>query len=210
MNDLDQKERDRLDTITEFEREAGKQGYTLVAGIDEAGRGPLAGPVVAAACLSLSSNLLPGVNDSKKLTPIKRQNLFQKMQADPYLVIGIGIVEQNEIDRINILEATKQAMALAVDDLKQQPDYLLIDGMSLDIKRIPCQKIIRGDQRSYLIALASIAAKETRDALMLEWDKLWPEYGFARHKGYGTREHIQALHQYGPCPLHRRSFAPCQ
>lgn len=201
-------ERKKLRQMATYEKEARKQGYELVAGIDEAGRGPLAGPVVAAACILPTRFSILGIDDSKKLTPEKRAHLFQKITSHPQVIYGVGIVSVEVIDEINILQATIQAMLNAVNCLKNQPHLLLVDGLQLPHASIPCQKIIGGDALSLCIAAASIIAKETRDRLMIELDRQWPQYGFAIHKGYGTPKHVEALSQFGPCPLHRKSFAP--
>ena len=191
-----------------FEELAYQNGYRLLAGIDEAGRGPLAGPVVAAACVIPRGVVINGVNDSKLLTPKKRENLFNRLISDPAIVYAVAIVESNVIDRQNIYHATLSAMLQAVNSLSLQPDYLLVDGMPLLHPHIPHQKIIRGDQLSQSIAAASIIAKETRDAIMREHHSRWPQYGFAQHKGYGTEKHLKALELHGPCPIHRMTFAP--
>lgn len=201
-------ERKKLRQMAIYEKEARKQGYELVAGIDEAGRGPLAGPVVAAACILPTRFSILGIDDSKKLTPEKRAQLFRKITSHPQVIYGVGIVSVEVIDEINILQATIQAMLNAVNCLKNQPHLLLVDGLQLPHASIPCQKIIGGDALSLCIAAASIIAKETRDRLMIELDRQWPQYGFAIHKGYGTPKHVEALTEFGPCPLHRKSFAP--
>jgi len=201
-------ERKKLRQMAFHEKEARKQGYELVAGIDEAGRGPLAGPVVAAACILPARFSILGIDDSKKLSPEKRAHLFEKITSNPQVIYGVGIVSVEVIDEINILQATIQAMLNAVNCLKSQPHMLLVDGLHLSHASIPCQKIIGGDALSLCIAAASIIAKETRDRLMIDLDRHWPQYGFAVHKGYGTPKHVTALTQFGPCPLHRKSFAP--
>jgi ribonuclease HII len=196
--------------LWQFEREAWAQGHEYVAGIDEAGRGPLAGPVVAA-CVVLSEDFcLSGIDDSKKLSEKQRERAFGHILKEARAV-GIGMMEAAEIDRINILRATHAAMLQAVLSLSRQisPTVLLIDGRP--VPGLPCpnqQAIVGGDSRSASIAAASIVAKVTRDRLMTEIDAAFPEYGFARHKGYGSQRHLLALQTYGPCPIHRRSFAP--
>jgi ribonuclease HII len=197
----------RLQGLLQYENEARLKGFQTIAGIDEAGRGPLAGPVVAAACIIPQGILLPGVNDSKQLSPAARQKLFQQIKTIPDIIFSIGRVDPAEIDRINIYQATIVAMQHAVEGLSCRPDYLLVDGMKLP-HDIPVLKIIKGDALSQSIAAASIIAKVTRDAMMEEYDKQWPQYGFAKHKGYGTAAHLAALAEHGPCPIHRRSFAP--
>ncbi len=191
--------------MSAFEREAQAAGYQLVCGIDEAGRGPLAGPVVAAACLLDPEHPVFGVNDSKQLTPDKREELFGQI-TETAICYGIGLIEPEEIDRINILQATMQAMHLAVQNLSQRPDLLLIDAIDLKGTGIPVKPIIKGDTLSVSIAAASILAKVTRDRLMAEMDEIYPGYGFARHKGYPTPQHFAALKELGPTPIHRRSF----
>lgn len=176
----------------------------IVGGIDEAGRGPLAGPVVCACCVP-GDYYLDGVNDSKKIGEKKREFLFEQLRAN-VLSYGIGIVDEKEIDEINILNATKKGMEIATNSLNIMPDIVLIDavkGLKLPCRQYP---IVKGDATSYAIAAASILAKVTRDRIMREYDKKYPEYGFAKHKGYGTAEHIAALRKYGPCEIHRRSF----
>ncbi len=195
----------RYQQMSVYEEELHAAGVTFVAGIDEAGRGPLAGPVVAAAVILDPSAPVLGVNDSKKLSEKKRAELkpIIEQQAVAY---GIGIIDEKTIDRINILEATKLAMMQAVANLKQAPQHLLIDALTLPGLTVPQTGIIKGDAKSVSIAAASILAKETRDQIMREYDAVYPQYGFAKHKGYGTRDHIQAIQEDGPCPIHRRSF----
>lgn len=205
---IDLEELQRLQNLTFFEREARKKGFQIVAGIDEAGRGPLAGPVVAAACIFPPNHLLWGVDDSKKLTPKVRCELFEQILSDSLILYGIGIVSAEEIDRINIYQATIQAMQLAISNLPLKPEMLLVDGMALSSQNIPYEKIIGGDAKSQSIAAASIIAKETRDRLMLQYHAEWPDYGFDRHKGYGTALHKEALSRLGPTPIHRHSFEP--
>lgn len=188
-----------------FEEEIRAQGFKIIAGLDEAGRGPLAGPVVAAAVVLPPVERLKGINDSKKLTAAKREELFSLLlQKAP--AVGIGIVEVEEIDRLNILRASLKAMEQAVNNLSFFPDFLLIDGIHLLSLPLAQQAIPRGDQRCQSIAAASIVAKVTRDRLMMSYHAQYPEYNFARHKGYGTKEHLQAIRQHGCCPLHRQSF----
>ena len=188
-----------------FEHEAYRQGYQLIAGIDEAGRGSLAGPVVAAAVILPPGLMIDGVNDSKKLTPRRREALYQVIHQHA-LATGIGVVDNEDIDRINILRATIMAMEMAVKNLKIPPDYLLIDAVSLSDSRIPHRPIIKGDMLSVSIASASIVAKVTRDRLMTDEHSLFPQYNFMTHKGYGTRDHVSRLRLYGPSVIHRKSF----
>lgn len=191
--------------MSAYEIQAETEGYRQIAGIDEAGRGPLAGPVVAAAVILNPDKPVIGVNDSKKLSPQKRAAL--KVQIEEKAVaVGVGIVDVETIDRINILEATRLAMKKAVEGLAVQPDLLLIDAVQLKEIAIPQKAIIKGDALSVSIAAASIIAKETRDAMMRAVDELYPEYGFASHKGYGTRQHMEAIRRLGPLPIHRRTF----
>lgn len=198
-------EEERLIAI---ELHARALGYQRIAGIDEAGRGPLAGPVVAAACVLPAGVLIKGVNDSKQLTSVEREQLFQRILACEGVDYGIGIIDAEQIDRINILQATFKAMSEAILKLAFPPDYLLVDGLHLPVAHLPGLAIVEGDGKSQSIAAASILAKVTRDRLMLEFHKKWPLYAFDQHKGYGTKEHLQAIQEYGPCPIHRMSFAP--
>ncbi|ACD96170.1 ribonuclease HII [Trichlorobacter lovleyi] len=189
-----------------FERQARAAGYTFVAGIDEAGRGPLAGPVIAAAVILNPDAPVEGVNDSKKLTEQRRERLFELIMARA-LAVGVGQVDAATIDQINILQATRRAMLAAVQALSASPDLLLIDGITTIASPLPQQTIKQGDSRSASIAAASIIAKVTRDRMMGAYDKLYPDYGFLRHKGYGSAVHLAALRQHGPCPIHRMTFA---
>ena len=192
-----------------FERAAKGNGKTCIAGLDEAGRGCLAGPVVAGACVIPDHIRIVGINDSKQLSPTQRENLFEIMLSHPEIHIGIGIVEPKEIDRINIYQASIKAMLKALKNLPVEPDHMLVDGLVLPHPKIPCEKLIKGDTLSQSIAGASIAAKVTRDRLMVKQYHLkYPQYGFDRHKGYGTEVHLEALDKHGPCPIHRYSYAP--
>jgi ribonuclease HII len=204
--DLPILEKKRLSALLVYERQARQQGYSSIAGVDEAGRGPLAGPVVAAACVIPENVCIPGINDSKLLSPQKRSLLFEQLTHHPEISWGVGIVSHEEIDQINILQATIKAMHIAISKLQPLPDYLLVDGLMLSYPEIPCKKIIGGDRLAYCIAAASIIAKETRDRLMIELSAHWPEYSFHTHKGYGTAAHLQALERHGPSPIHRKSF----
>ena len=197
-----------MSSQTFFEESAYKAGRRCVAGVDEAGRGPLAGPVVAAACILPRGLQIEGIDDSKKLTPKKREELYDLLTSQPDIYYGIGIVESEAIDEINILRAALKAMALAVGDLEIEPDYLLIDGNHLPPTHLAAKAIIKGDSRSLSIGAASIIAKQTRDLLMKQYHKKYPNFGFDRHKGYGTKGHVEALKLHGPCPIHRRSFEP--
>ncbi|MFA7405993.1 MAG: ribonuclease HII [Pelobacteraceae bacterium] len=192
------------DTLA-FEKTAYGKGFTNVAGIDEAGRGPLAGPVMAAAVILPTGLTINGVDDSKKLTPEKRERLFDIIMAQA-LSVGVGIMAPAEIDRINILQATRRAMLLAVQNLSLHPDYLLIDGISTIDSTVPQKTIKKGDSLSLSIAAASIIAKVTRDRFMVEMDSQYPGYGFSGHKGYGSAAHLDAIRKLGPSPIHRLTF----
>jgi ribonuclease HII len=196
-------ERQRLEGMREFENKYSDLG--AVAGIDEAGRGPLAGPVVAAAVILPKDIFLPFLNDSKKVTEKRRDVLFDQIKQEA-LAYGIGIASNALIDEINILQATYEAMREAISKLNKTPDILLVDAVHIPDINIKQVGIVKGDAKSVNIAAASILAKVTRDRLMLEYDKIYPEYGFASNKGYGTAKHIEALKAYGACDIHRRSF----
>ena len=189
-----------------FERSFWNSGLTHLAGIDEAGRGPLAGPVVAAAVVFPKEVWIEGVDDSKKLTPNRREELFEIIQKHATSV-GVGIVSHEIIDRVNIYQATMQAMSEAVGRLTVLPQHLLIDGPRYHKKDIPYTAIIGGDAKCFSIAAASIVAKVCRDRIMMAFHKEYPQYGFASHKGYGTPGHLDALRRFGPCDIHRRSFS---
>ena len=203
----EEKENSRLRRLYLHEEQCYRQGAELVAGLDEAGRGPLAGPVVASAVVLPPYTLLNGLNDSKLVNPARREVLFGQIKAGA-IGVGIGVVDAQLIDKHNILEATKIAMKQAIKNLGVTPDFLLIDAVKLDGLSMPQSNIIKGDRVSASIAAASIIAKVHRDRLMLDLHEQFPQYGFDKHKGYGTKEHLQALAKYGPCPFHRRSFAP--
>mgnify|MGYP002028293722 CR=1 FL=1 len=195
----------RLESLWNFERRAFDHGYSLIAGLDEAGRGPLAGPVVAAAVILPKDELILGVDDSKKLSEKKRDELFEKIQ-DIAIDIGVGIVDNKTIDEINIFNATKLAMARAIESMETKPNFMLIDALELADINIKQKAIIKGDSKSISIAAASIIAKVTRDRIVKEYDIEYPEYKFSKHKGYGTKEHYEALKTYGATPIHRISF----
>lgn len=188
-----------------FEKEATKIGCRDIAGIDEAGRGPLAGPVVSAAVILPTAFSETGITDSKKLTPKKREQFYQKIYAHA-VSIGIGIVDSIEIDRINILQASLLSMAMATANLNPQPDWLLIDGTFCISSNLPQQPIPKGDSLSISIAAASIIAKVTRDRLMERYHHYYPQFDFQKHKGYPTKAHKEAIQKFGCCPIHRRSF----
>ncbi|MEK6639111.1 MAG: ribonuclease HII [Nitrospirota bacterium] len=191
----------------EFELEARRRGYRLIAGLDEAGRGPLAGPVVAAAVILPTRCRLAGVDDSKQVSESARVHLYEVIIRRARAV-GVGIATEQEIDCLNILEATRLAMRRALASLTPQADCLLIDAVILSNLAIPSRPIIKGDTLSISIAAASIVAKVTRDRMMAVYHQIYPDYNFLSHKGYGTEEHLQRLAQYGPCAIHRRTFAP--
>jgi ribonuclease HII len=193
--------------VEAFEEEIQAQGFRVIAGLDEAGRGPLAGPVVAAAVVLAPIKKMAGIDDSKKLSPEQREKIFSLILQQA-AAVGIGVVDAREIDRLNILRASLKAMEQAVQNLPLSPDFLLIDGIHSLTLPLAQRAIPKGDQRCQSIAAASIVAKVTRDRLMLAYHDEYPQYNFARHKGYGTREHLQAIRQYGCCPLHRQSFKP--
>ncbi|MDD5604175.1 MAG: ribonuclease HII [Eubacteriales bacterium] len=188
-----------------YEKKYRLAGYSFIAGIDEAGRGPLAGPVVAAAVILPQGSLITGVNDSKKISEKNRELLYDVIKNE-CISWAAGIIDEKEIDSINILNATIKAMYKAIGGLSESPDFLLIDAVKLEKTTIPSESIIRGDALSISVAAASIMAKVTRDRIMREYDKIWPQYGFAAHKGYGTAQHMDAIMKYGLCEIHRRSF----
>ncbi|HJV35713.1 ribonuclease HII [Geomonas sp.] len=188
------------------EAQALRRGYNQIAGVDEAGRGPLAGPVVAAAVILPVGLLLPEVNDSKQLTAEKREELFDLIHREA-ISVGVGVGDHELVDRINILQATLCAMREAVQGLKPPPDFLLIDGISNIPMNIPQRTVKQGDSLSLSIAAASIIAKVTRDRMMMEYDLLYPGYGFASHKGYAAASHMAAIAELGPSPIHRKSFS---
>jgi ribonuclease HII len=189
-----------------FENELYDQGVKYIAGVDEAGRGPLAGPVVAAAVILKKGATFRYVNDSKKLSEKQRLLALEEIKVNA-IAIGIGISSVEEIDRINIYRASREAMISAINQLKVRPEFLLIDAMPMEID-IPLKSIIKGDAKSVSIAAASIIAKTTRDAYMVEMDKVFPNYNFKQHKGYGTKEHIEAIYHYGITPIHRKTYEP--
>lgn len=196
----------RIQDLNKYEKTFYLKGYQVIAGIDEVGRGPLAGPVVACAVILPPKCSILGINDSKKLSPTKREEFFDKIKKEA-LAVGIGIMSPETIDCINILQATYKAMEEAIKGLSTSPQILLIDGNNkIPNILIPQQTIIKGDERSISIAAASIIAKVTRDRLMDAYHELYPQYGFIKNKGYGTKEHIDAIKAYGLCPIHRKSF----
>jgi ribonuclease HII len=188
-----------------YESELWDRGIERIAGIDEAGRGPLAGPVVAAAVVFQKNVFIEGVRDSKTVPP-KEREILHDLILRCAAAVGLGVVDEKIIDRINILQATYQAMRTAVGRLSPQPQHLLVDGRALPDASLPQTAIVQGDRKSFSIAAASIVAKVTRDRIMADYDLRYPQYGFSRHKGYGTRAHVQAILEFGYCDLHRRSF----
>jgi len=206
QKDLDTDERKRIRKMLQYERNLWNKDKKYIAGLDEAGRGPLAGPVVAAAVVFYKNPQIPMINDSKKLTEEVREYLFDLILNEA--LCGIGAAEVGEIDRINIYQASFLAMNRALENLNTQPEHLLVDGRAFPRNDIPFTTIVKGDSLSYSVAAASILAKVTRDRIMREYDSEFPQYGFASHKGYATRVHLDAIEEFGYCPIHRRSFHP--
>ena len=203
---MKEKELERLTEIKKIDQSVYDEGYEYVCGIDEAGRGPLAGPVVVAAVIMPKDSMIEGVNDSKKVSEKKREKLYDLITEEA-IAYSVGIIDHNKIDEINILNATKLGLKNAIEELKVRPDIILVDALNnMDTDGIPYKSIIKGDAKSYNIAAASIIAKVTRDRIMREWDKIYPQYGFEKHKGYGTAAHIAAIKENGLSPLHRLSF----
>ena len=189
----------------EIERSLWMQGVGSIAGVDEAGRGPLAGPVVAASVIFPRDVLIEGVNDSKKISENHREKLYDVIRAQA-LAVGVGIVGHEVIDRINILQATILAMRKAIEEMKGKPDFVIVDGNSFRHETLRFQNVIGGDAKSFTIAAAAIIAKVTRDRMMREFDHQYPNYGFAQHKGYGTQRHLDAIREFGLCEIHRKTF----
>ncbi len=203
---MKEKEIERLNRLKEFEKKLYDDKIKYIAGIDEAGRGPLAGPVVVACAIMKPESFIEYVNDSKKVSETKREILYDKITSEA-IDWSTGIVWQDEIDKINILNATKKALTMAIDNLKIKPDKILVDALDkIETRGIPYISVIKGDAKIYSISAASIIAKVTRDRIMREYDEVYPEYGFATHKGYGTAKHIQAIKENGICNLHRKTF----
>lgn len=202
------KERD-LPSLAEFDHLFQSKGYRILAGADEAGRGPLAGPVVAASVVFEAGIVVEGIDDSKKLSPSKRENLYEEI-LEKARAFGIGVIGVSEIDRINILQASLKAMKIAVEDLGCLPDLVLVDGIFKVPSCVPQYTVKKGDSLSQSIAAASIVAKVTRDRIMNEYHRRYPQYAFDRHKGYGTAYHIDALRRHGCSPIHRKTFRPVQ
>lgn len=203
---MKEKEETRLLVLKEQENELRKKGFQYICGIDEAGRGPLAGPVVVGAVILPKDSFIEGVNDSKKISEKKREKIFEQI-IEEAIAYSVGIVDQKTIDEINILNATKLGVKIALEGLKQKPDVIMVDALNnMDTLGIPYISVVKGDAKNYSIAAASIIAKVTRDRIMKEWDEIYPIYGFSKHKGYGTAEHIRIIKENGPCILHRKSF----
>lgn len=200
-----EEERKRQDKLWEIEKSLKEKGYNYIAGVDEAGRGPLAGPVYAAAVILPDDAEITGINDSKKLSPKKREELYDKI-TEIAISYSIFSVDEKEIDEINILNATHKAMNGAVNNLDKEPDYVIIDGNSIKGMEIPHETVVKGDAKSISIAAASILAKVARDRYIDKMGEEYPEYGFEKHKGYGTKAHTDAILKYGVCPIHRRTF----
>lgn len=207
---MKEKELERLTNLKKYEQNLYQNGIQLICGIDEAGRGPLAGPVAVGAVVMKPESMLEWVNDSKKVTEKRRELLYSQIIEDS-LAWSVQLISQQEIDELNILEATKKGLHLALKDiikqLNQKPDIVIVDALrEIDTFGVPYQSIIKGDATCYSISCASILAKVTRDRIMKQWDEVYPQYGFGKHKGYGTADHIAAIRKYGGCPLHRTTF----
>lgn len=213
---MKEKEFERLQELKKIEKGLYAQGINSICGIDEAGRGPLAGPVVVASVIMPQDSMIEGVNDSKKVSEKKREKLYEQI-IEEAIAYGVGIIGQQEIDKINILNATKEGLTVCIKELEKdlkeknrgfdKPEIILVDALTkIDTDGISYKSIIKGDAKSYSIAAASIIAKVTRDRIMRQWDEVYPQYGFEKHKGYGTAVHIAAIKEYGLCPLHRKTF----
>jgi ribonuclease HII len=203
---MKEKELERLTNLKQLEKELYNKGFETICGIDEAGRGPLAGPVVVAGVIMPKDSMIEGVNDSKKVSEKKREKLYDLI-IEEAISYSIAIIDRDVIDDINILNATKQGVTEVVDGLSVKPNLILVDALThINTRSIPYDSIIKGDAKCYNIAAASILAKVTRDRIMRQWDEIYPQYGFAQHKGYGTAKHIAAIKEYGLCPIHRKTF----
>lgn len=204
---MKEKEEERLTILKQIENQIREEKQIeYICGIDEAGRGPLAGPVVVASVIMPKDSFIEGVNDSKKVSEKKREKLYEQITEEA-IAWEVGIVTPKEIDEINILNATKKGLTTSLQGLTTKPDLILVDALNkIDTLGIPYQSIIKGDAKCYSIAAASIIAKVTRDRMMRQWDEVFPQYGFSAHKGYGTAKHIAAIKEHGICPIHRKSF----
>ncbi len=203
---MKENENERLTKLKEMEKQLYQKGFQKICGIDEAGRGPLAGPVVVAGVIMPENSMIEGINDSKKVSEKKREKLYNKILEEA-ISYSVAIIGQEEIDKINILNATKRGVTKVVEELDIKPDLIIVDALThIDTKGIPYDSIIKGDSKCYNIAAASIIAKVTRDRIMREWDEIYPQYGFITHKGYGTAKHIEAIKKFGICSIHRTSF----
>lgn len=203
---MKEKEELRLNELKKMENQYFEKGIQYLCGIDEAGRGPLAGPVVVAAVVMPKDSKLEGVNDSKKVSEKKREMLYEQIKEEA-ISYSVAIVDEKEIDQVNILNATKEGLTTAIRGLKVKPERIIVDALTgIDTCGIPYDSVIKGDAKCYSIAAASILAKVTRDRIMRKMDEVYPEYGFEKHKGYGTAAHIAAIKEYGLCPIHRKSF----
>ncbi len=203
---MKEKEFERLTNLKEHEKQLHAQGFKYICGIDEAGRGPLAGPVVVASVIMPEDSMIEGVNDSKKVSEKKREILYEQI-IEEAISYGVAIIGQDEIDEINILNATKKGLTTSLKQLSIKPDLIIVDALEhIDTLGIPYESIIKGDAKAYSISAASIIAKVTRDRIMREWADVYPQYGFEVHKGYGTAKHISAIKEYGLCPIHRKTF----
>ena len=206
METIKEKELERLTNLKSMEKELYNKGFEYICGIDEAGRGPLAGPVVVAGVIMPKDSMIEGVNDSKKVSEKKREKLYDVILEEA-ISYSVAVIGQDVIDEINILNATKQGVTTVVEELDVKPNLILVDALThINTKGIPYDSMIKGDAKGYNIAAASIIAKVTRDRIMREWDEIYPQYGFINHKGYGTAKHIEAIKEYGPCPIHRKTF----
>ena len=203
---MKEKEIERLTKLKEIEKDLYNKGFKNICGIDEAGRGPLAGPVVVAGVIMPENSMIEFVNDSKKVTEKRREKLYDVIKEEA-ISYSIAVIDQDVIDEMNILNATKKGVTDVVDGLEIKPDLILVDALEhINTRGIPYEPLIKGDARCYNIAAASILAKVTRDRIMRQWDEIYPQYGFLSNKGYGTAKHIEAIKQYGLCPIHRKSF----
>ncbi len=203
---MKEKELQRLTNLKEIEKDLHTKGFNKILGIDEAGRGPLAGPVVVAGVIMPENSMIEGINDSKKVSEKKREKLYDLI-IEEAISYQVAIIGQDIIDKINILNATKKGLTNVVEGLDVKPDLIIVDALTnIDTKGIPYESIIKGDAKCYSISAASILAKVTRDRIMREWDEIYPQYGFINNKGYGTAKHIEAIKEYGLSPIHRRSF----